>query len=72
MFAVSGGDNETTLKNRNNRGVTYYRPPPGGLIQAIKVIFTIYMKVLSCEYHPPWSYIYLNNSKGGWAPYLSV
>lgn len=53
MLDVSGADNETTLKKRNNRGVTNYLPPPGGLMQAIKVIFTIYMKVLSLEYHPP-------------------
>ena len=60
------------LKCRTNRGVTSFRPPPGGPMLAMNWTSTMFRIVLSDRsYQPSWSIHCRSSSIGGWAPYVS-
>mmetsp|Transcript_18361 Transcript_18361/g.62467 ORF Transcript_18361/g.62467 Transcript_18361/m.62467 type:complete len:229 (+) Transcript_18361:2307-2993(+) len=68
----SKGVMETRLKCLRYRGVTSFRPPPGGPMAATNCTSTKVRKLWSeRSYHPLWSMNCLRSSMGGCAPYVS-
>mmetsp|Transcript_6911 Transcript_6911/g.16611 ORF Transcript_6911/g.16611 Transcript_6911/m.16611 type:complete len:242 (-) Transcript_6911:590-1315(-) len=63
----------TTLKWRRKRGVTSWRPPPGGPIEPTNTMSMMARKPRSPvrSYQPPWSNHWRRISIGGCAPYSS-